>query len=429
MTLSRLELAQKTEGLRRLFRISIARSAAMVAIGGIVMVVAPVEVWPYFLSICALFIATGWGNYWLAHNNIGVSWRDYIASALDFAMLAFTLIYPPPAAPIDLHPAFYLRFDSFDFFYVILASLAISLRPVLLIWGGICGVFFWSLGLWWLIAATGANYTSVEGVLGQAEIITQMADPSFVHLETEFQGMVIFLIVSILLATAVEASQRLFLRQVNQERRAANLSRYLPTESVEALATRDEPFSVEAETHAAILFADVVGFSGLAEKYTPREVIELLRGVHSVLAEQVFAHHGTLDKFIGDGVMSTFGAVTKSKTDAANAVACAGEILSAIAEFNRGRASAPVIISVGVHYGVVVVGDVGSARRMELAVIGDAVNVASRMETATRALGIGAAISEEAMIAAGWPEAPQLIGPQMVKGRVEPVVVWGLPRV
>jgi adenylate cyclase len=241
--------------------------------------------------------------------------------------------------------------------------------------------------------------------------------------------MVIFLIVSILLATAVEASQRLFLRQVNQERRAANLSRYLPTESVEALATRDEPFSVEAETDAAIPFADVVGFSGMAERATPREVIELLRGVHAVLAEQVFAHHGTLDKFIGDGVMSTFGAVTKSETDAANAVACAEAILVAIVEFNRGRGDAPVTISVGVHYGPVVVGDVGSARRMELAVIGDAVNVASRMETATRALGIGAAISEEAMIAAGWPETPQLIGSQMVKGRAEPVVVWGLPRV
>jgi hypothetical protein len=148
MTLSRLELAQKTEGLRRLFRITIARSAAMIAIGGVIMVVSPTDVWPYFLSIVALFIATGWGNYWLARNDIGGSWRDYTAAALDFAMLAFTLIYPPPTAPVDVHPAFYLKFDSFDYFYVILASLAISLRPVLLIWGAsaVCSSGRWVFG-------------------------------------------------------------------------------------------------------------------------------------------------------------------------------------------------------------------------------------------------------------------------------------------
>ena len=255
-----------------------------------------------------------------------------------------------------------------------------------------------------------------------------MADPAYIDLGVELQGMVVFLIVAIMLALGVEASQRLFLRQVNQERRATNLSRYLPAESVEALATRDDPFSVEAETDAAILFADIVGFSSMAEKASPKEVIDLLRGVHAVVAEQVFAHHGTLDKFIGDGVMATFGAVTKSDQDAANAVACAGAILQAVAIYNRGGPGAPVKISVGVHYGPVVVGDVGSARRMELAVIGDAVNVAARLETATRALGVGAAISEEAMIAAGRPDAPKLIGPQVVKGRAEPVVVFGLPR-
>lgn len=166
----------------------------------------------------------------------------------------------------------------------------------------------------------------------------------------------------------------------------------------------------------------------MAERATPKEVIDLLRAVHAVVAEQVFAHHGVLDKFIGDGAMATFGAVTKGDRDAANAIDCAAAILAAIAEFNRMRAGDPVEISIGVHYGPVVVGDVGSARRMELAVIGDAVNVAARLETSTRRLDVGAAISEEAMAAAGHPPRPRRVGPLHVKGRAEPVVVFGLPR-
>lgn len=428
MTPSRFETAEQAEGLRRLYRITIARSVALLASYGLILIVAPPTVWPYLFVVILAFIATGWLQFWMAKRDIGGWWRSYVTIMLDFGMLVFVLIYPPLGTDLYVHPAFYLRYDSFDFLYIILGSLAISLRPGLLIWGGICAVAFWSIGLWWLIDAKGALHSLGEGAVDRLTEVQRQADPTFLDLGVQFQGMVVFMIVAIMLAIGVEASQRLFQRQVAQERRAANLSRYLPAESVEALADRDDPFAIEAETDAAVLFADIVGFSGMAEKATPREVIELLRGVHAVVAEQIFSHHGTLDKFIGDGVMATFGAVTKGDADAANAVACAGAILEAVTTFSQTRGGDPVMISVGVHFGPVVVGDVGSARRMELAVIGDTVNVAARLETATRVLGIGAAISEEAMIAAGRPEAPQLIGPQTVKGRAEPVVVFGLRR-
>lgn len=428
MSTIRLEAAEQAEGLRRLYRITLARSAALAASYGLILVVTPSAIWLYLFGVIVAFIISGWLQYWLAVKDIGGWWRGYATVALDFAMLTYVLIHPAYGAPEEVHPAYFLRFDSFDFFYIILGGLAISLRPALVIWSGICVCVFWSVGLWWLIVIKGATYSFGENTPSVEDEIRNMSDPSFVDLGVQFQGMTVFLIVAIMLAIGVEASQRLFVRQVNQERRNANLSRYLPAESVEALADRDDPFSVEAETDAAILFADVVGFSGMAERATPKEVIELLRGVHAVVAEQVFAHHGVLDKFIGDGVMATFGAVTKGDRDAANAIDCAGAILGAVADFNEGRPGDPVRISLGVHYGPVIVGDVGSARRMELAVIGDAVNVAARLETATRGLQVGAAISEEAMIAAGRPAEPNLIGPLRVKGRAEPVVVFGLPR-
>jgi adenylate cyclase len=144
----------------------------------------------------------------------------------------------------------------------------------------------------------------------------------------------------------------------------------------------------------------------------------------------VFAHGGVLDKFIGDGAMATFGAAHPAPDDAARAVACVGAILAEVADWNHGRMrrdEPPVGISIGLHYGPVVVGDVGSARRMELAVIGDTVNVASRIEQLTRVLGAPAAISQEAIDAAGGaPPGAVRVGPHKVHGRERPVTLWTL---
>lgn len=421
-----ISAAREAEGLRRLYRITVARSVALFIIMGVILTVSPPSVWAYYLSLVVIFIVIGWANYALARAGLGGWARDYAFIALDFAFLTFTLIYPPPNAPMDVSYAFYLRFDNFDYFYVILAGLSISLRPALLIWGGACGVVFWSIGLLWLIEETDAVIARPEDPEDRIDMVAIMANPNYIDLGVEFQGMVIFLISAVLLAIAVAASQRLFLKQVAEERRAANLSRYLPAETVETLADRDDPFNAEEEVEAAILFTDIVGFSAMAERRAPHEVIALLREAHALVAEQVFAHGGMLDKFIGDGAMASFGIAGEKGGDppAARAIACAKAILAATDQWNAGRGGQPVPISIGVHYGPVVVGDVGSARRMELAVIGDTVNVASRLEEMTRPLGVRAAISGEAMSAAGDPAGLSERGPQPIVGREEPIIVW-----
>lgn len=425
-----LDAAREAEGLRRLYRITVARSFALLIICGVIVTVSPPSVWAYFLTLVFAFIALGWANYALARAHIGGRYREYAFVALDFAFLTFTLIYPPPGAPTEVSNAFYLRFDNFDYFYVILTGLAISLRPALLIWGGVCGVVFWSLGLVWLIRDTGAEIARPSDSEDRILMVEIMANPNYIDLGVEFQGMVIFLISSVLLAIAVAASQRVFLRQIAEERRAANLSRYLPAEAVETMADRDDPFGAEEEVEAAILFTDIVGFSRMAEHRAPRDVIAMLREAHALVAEQVFAHGGMLDKFIGDGAMASFGIAGDrgGAPPAARAIACAEAILTATARWNEGRSGAPVRISIGVHYGPVIVGDVGSARRMELAVIGDTVNVAARLEAMTRKLGVEAAVSDEAVQAAGEAGWLQELGPQTVVGRTDPVIVWAPPK-
>src|SRR5690606_37992761 len=131
-------------------------------------------------------------------------------------------------------------------------------------------------------------------------------------------------------------------------------------------------------------------------------VIAFLRGLHARLEAAVFEHEGTLDKFLGDGVMATFGTPEPGPRDAVNALAAGRAMLATIADWNVERQAAgepPVRLSIGIHYGEAVLGNIGTDRRLEFAVLGDVVNVASRLETLTRKLGCRLAASAELIAA------------------------------
>ena len=131
----------------------------------------------------------------------------------------------------------------------------------------------------------------------------------------------------------------------------------------------------------AVLFVDIVGFTRFASERDPQAVIEILRGFHSRMEAEVFRHGGTLDKYLGDGLMATFGTPFPSDQDAINALRCARAMIDSLARWNAERRAAgePEIAgSFGLHYGPVVLGDIG-ANRLEFAVIGNTVNVASRL--------------------------------------------------
>ena len=163
--------------------------------------------------------------------------------------------------------------------------------------------------------------------------------------------------------------------------------------------------------------------------------IELLRELHGRMQDVVFAHRGTVDKYIGDAMMATFGTPIAGTSDACDALSAAVGLHDAIARWNRSRATrgeAPVRIGVGVHHGPVVLGDIGGASRLEFAVLGDTVNVASRLEHATRVLD-APIVASDAIVRAARAEnvagadvlARFAPGPaQTLPGRAEPVAVW-----
>jgi adenylate cyclase len=225
-------------------------------------------------------------------------------------------------------------------------------------------------------------------------------------------------------------------RRVAAERARNNLSRYFSPNIVELLASQDEPLGAGRRETVAILFADIVAFTQMAELMAPEDVLALLREFHTRMTEQIFSSGGTVDQYMGDGIVAVFGAPAASRNDAANALACAQTMLDALERWNHERerkGEAPLAIGIGVNYGPVVLGDVGSEHSMSFTAIGDTVNTAARLQVLTRSLKTPLVVGD-AVIRAVQTLSPEIAaerilrledqGEHILRGRTSPVRLW-----
>lgn len=408
----RLDRMLAAEGEDRLRAATISVTVASLFIAPLLVLLAGLPEAFYYHALLVVFIALVWLQYLCSKRWPQRDWIDYTFAAINAALLSFTLAFPNPfAAPEALAAPLTMSSNIFIFFFLIPVTLAFSFSPGLVLWSGLCCAVFWTLIRYWVVFHHG----------------TGPIDAGSANIAFLIQDIAVLLMVSAILAAVVHGSHTLLIRRAIEERRGANLSRYLPQQMAERMAEADEPFLQDRDVEAAVLFTDIVGFTRWAESHSPGEVLALLRRVHALVAEEVFKANGVLDKFIGDGAMATFG-VAQQRDVADRALDCAEAILRRTAALNRERAAdghRPVRLSVGVHYGSVTVGDVGTADRMEMAVIGDSVNVASRVEALTRKLECGAAASDAIMQMAtksrsDWRER----GEQILPGRKGGITIW-----
>ena len=150
--------------------------------------------------------------------------------------------------------------------------------------------------------------------------------------------IIAFVVVAAGLALLVRRSRILVAERAEAERERSNLARYFSPKVVDVLAERDEPLGRVRRQSVGVLFADLVGFTTLAEDMTPEEVMAMLRAFHGRMEDEVFRHGGCLEKFIGDALLATFGVPDVGTRDATDTLACARGMLAALAAWNRERA-------------------------------------------------------------------------------------------
>ena len=394
----------------------------------------------YYEALLVVFVVVGFAPVWLSRARLDAPWQRYLFAVLDAGLLGYTLLVPNPICEVcDFMPAaMLLRSDNSLFFLILIGGAVFSYSPRIVVWTGAAAVIAWTLGALWI---AGLPETSVSGApanlaeMTDAEKIAFVIDPNRVDIGALIKVDLVFLIVAGVLAAAVHRTRKLAYRHAQAERDRANLARHFSPNMVDELAHQDQPMGAVRREQVAVLFVDIVGFTRTSENEDPERVIAVLRDFHRRMADRVFAHGGTLDKFLGDGLMVTFGTPYPRPDDAERALACARDMAAEIAAWNRQRANAgepPVKAGVGLHFGPVVLGDIGDERRLEFAVIGDTVNVASRLEAMTRELGVDVVASNEVVAqarqggAAGIFDGLEEGAQATVRGRDEPVAIWTL---
>ena len=207
-----------------------------------------------------------------------------------------------------------------------------------------------------------------------------------------------------------------------------SFTRFAPTSLVERFI--DQGVSISAEKRdVTVLFADLKNFTRLSAGLDPEVLVEILNGYFSKMCEAIKLHHGHVSKFIGDGIMATFGALTTNPWQAGDAVMAALAMRAALSRYNgelQAKGLAKLAFGVGIHHGTVVAGVMGSEELLEYTVIGDVVNTASRVESLTRELKTDILITDDVknMLDEGFKLRPMT--PAHVKGKAAAIKTFAI---
>ncbi|MFW5834627.1 MAG: adenylate/guanylate cyclase domain-containing protein, partial [Pseudomonadota bacterium] len=308
---------------------------------------------------------------WVCHRAVPPVWFVVLSMIVDVAMLwgliwSFHLDYGQPAA-------FYLKAPTFTYIFVLIAIRALRFDPRYVLAMGA----FASLG--WLGLVAYAVHGSGDDVVTRNYVMYLTGN--YVLWGGEFDKLFAITAVTLVSSLAVLRARRTLLVAVREEEARRDLRRFLPGGVAEAVSEAEERIEAgRAEARdAAVLMLDIRGFTRFAHGRDPDEVVALLTRFHRDVVPLIEAHGGVVDKFMGDGVMATFGAVAPSPTAVADALRATDAIMQRAAAW-RAEADVALDVHAAVAGGRVVFAALGYDERLEYTVIGEPANLAAKLE-------------------------------------------------
>jgi class 3 adenylate cyclase len=210
------------------------------------------------------------------------------------------------------------------------------------------------------------------------------------------------------------------------ERLQKSFARFAPAVLVERIIDKGMMQSGERR-EVTVMFTDIRGFTRLSETLDPAAVVEMLNGYFGRMSGVIRAHHGHVTRVMGDGIMSVFGALEPNPWHTQDAVEAAIDMRRALEEYNgtmKDRGFPELRFGIGIHSGTVVTGLVGSEELQEFTVMGDAVNVASRVEALTRELDVDILVTQDVASRLRARFAMSAMPPMRIKGKADPILTW-----
>jgi adenylate cyclase len=322
------------------------------------------------------YLAFSMFRYWLILQQRTPDWFVGLSISADVGLLlaliwSFHIAYSQPAGFSLKAPTF-----VYLFVFVVLRALRFDARYVLAAGAAAAGG--------WMVLTFAAAMTDGPGAVTRS--FTDYATSARILFGAEFDKVFALLLTTGLLAINARRAQRILIAGVREEAAAREISRFLSRGVADQIASSQTLIEAgeAVERDAAILMIDIRGFTSFAMKVPPKQVVDMLTSFHARIIPIVRAHGGVIDKFLGDGVMATFGAAKPSTTAAADALRALDDILADTFAWqtllSASGVDAVLNVNAAVASGPVVFATLGDEDRLEFTVIGDAVNLAAKLE-------------------------------------------------
>lgn len=340
------------------------------------------------LNVIGLVWAVRWGL---------PNWSVYLSILFDTGLLmaliwSFHIQYHQP-------PSFYLKAPTFLYLFIFIALRALRFQARFVAATGLVAALGWLAMIAYVVMADPHNSMITRNY------VTYLTSNAIL-LGAEFDKIIAILMVTAILALALVRARGLLVRASSDQIAARELSRFFDADVAHQIRSAEEGIAAGQgiKRMAAVLNVDIRGFTVMAADADPGEVMATLAAYQRRLVPLIQGHGGTIDKFLGDGIMATFGAVTVSDTYAADALAAVDAIMRDIAswpsEEPRLARLAQGAVNAAVASGSIVFGAVGDDQRLEYTVIGAAVNFSAKLEKSNKDLGTRALTTREA-----WDQA------------------------
>ena len=334
------------------------------------------------VAIIIYFCVTLFGLAWSLRARLP-DWAVYWSSIMDMSLLfaiiwSFHLQYEQPAA-------FYLKAPTLLYVFIFIALRALRFQARFVIVAGISGA------LGWIAMVAYAIGTNPAREFITRDYIAYLTD-NLVLVGGEIDKIVAILMVTGILALALLRARRTLVRAVAEGSAAQNLSRFFDASVADKIRQSGEETALGqgVTREVAILNVDLRGFTRLAETLPAPEVMNILAEYQARFVAIIRAHGGVVDKFLGDGIMATFGAVETDERAAARALEALGDVTTASLAWSTERQKAglhPLIANAAVVAGPTICGAVGHGSRLEYTVIGPSVNLSAKLEKFNKNLG------------------------------------------